>query len=121
VALHAGLMMSYHACMNLNAAELGIRRKSILMRRSIPPRSESPSPEGGTASRLRRWIRAVLQTPAPASIDARELSSWRPFSPRFCRGLRPAVGLDPIWGLQDTGYHHAAQNKGRPMSLSRDL
>ena len=103
MALHAGLMMSYHACMNPNAAELGIRRKSILMRRSIPLRSESPPPEGGTASRLRRWIRAVLQTPAPApvsprlaaptdrtadapdaaSIDARELSSWRPFSPRF--------------------------------------
>jgi hypothetical protein len=89
--------------MNPNAAELEIRRKFILMRRSIPTRSESPPSEDETASRLRRWIRAVLQTlvpapvsprlaaptdrtadaPAPASLDARELSSWRPFSPRF--------------------------------------
>jgi hypothetical protein len=103
VVLHAGLMMSYHACMNPNATELGIRRKSVLMRRTIPLRNKSPLPEGGTASRLRRWIRAVLQTPAPApvsprpatpadrtpgapapaSLDSRERSSWRPFSPRF--------------------------------------
>jgi hypothetical protein len=103
VALPAGLMMSYHACMNPNAAEPVIRRKSILLRWTTLPRGESPPPEGGTVSRLRRWIRAVLQAPAPApvssrpaaladrtpgapgaaSIDSRELSSWRPFSPRF--------------------------------------
>jgi hypothetical protein len=103
VALPAGLMMSYHAGMNPKAAEPVIRRKSVLLRWTTPPRGESPPPEGGMASHLRRWIRAVLQAPAPtpvsprpaalanrspgapdaASIDSRELSSWRPFSPRF--------------------------------------
>jgi hypothetical protein len=73
------------------------------LHRTTPPHGESSPPEGGTASRLRRWIRAVLQAPAPvpvsprlaapadrtpgapdaASIDSRELSSWSPFSPRF--------------------------------------
>jgi hypothetical protein len=86
-------MTSYHAGMNPNAAEATIHRKAVLLRRTIPPCSESPPPEDGTASRLRRWLRAVLPAPAPmdrmadapgaASIDSRELSSWRPFSPRF--------------------------------------
>ena len=96
-------MTSYHAGMNPNATEAMIHRKAVLLRRTIPPCSESPPPEGGTVSCLRRWIRTVLtalkpapvstrlETPADrtadapgaASIDSRELSSWRPFSPRF--------------------------------------
>jgi hypothetical protein len=89
--------------MNPNAAEATIHRKAVLLRRTIPPCSESPPPEGGTVSHLHRWLRAIVlalkptpvssrpaapaertaDAPGAASIDSRELSSWRPFSPRF--------------------------------------
>ncbi|MGA2445522.1 MAG: hypothetical protein ABSG50_08880 [Opitutaceae bacterium] len=89
--------------MNTNASEPTTRRKPAPWRWATGRHIVSMSPENGTASRLRRWIRAVLQAlkPAPATIrpetpadrtprapnaaflDSRELSPWSPFSPRF--------------------------------------
>jgi hypothetical protein len=78
--------------MNTNAPEPTTRRKPALWKQATGPIA-SPLPEDGTVSCLYRWLRTVLPAPAPmdrtadapgaASIDSRELSSWRPFSPRF--------------------------------------
>jgi hypothetical protein len=88
--------------MNPNAIRPAARRPFASQRRNSF-RAGATSAEAKTASRLRRWIRAMLEAydpaqsparpeappagrpglPDTAPIDVRELSSWNPFSPRF--------------------------------------
>jgi hypothetical protein len=103
LVLPAGPNLRSAGIMNPNALRLRPATRPPALRRSINLRVGATPAKANTASRLRRWIRALLQayeparSPArpeappagqpglsdPVPIDARELSSWRPFSPRF--------------------------------------
>jgi hypothetical protein len=89
--------------MNTNLPEPASRRNALLPQWTAARRDGLTPTNVPPASRLRRWLSAVLQalTPAPiptgaeapadmppqqahpATFDSRALPPWRPFSPRF--------------------------------------